>query len=198
MSARRVALYARVSTAGQDTDMQLREMRLSVSHRGWRVAAEYVDHGVSGTKANRPELDRMMASARAKEVDAVMVWRFDRFGRSVIHLVEAMNELNALGIAFVSLNEAVDTTTSGGKLVFTIFSAMAEFERDVIVERVNAGLRSARARGVVGGRPRVKMTPLQALTAWSEHGSLRAAVAATGVSRGTLRLLARRAAKEGR
>lgn len=197
MSApKRVALYARVSTTGQDVDLQLREMRMGCLARNWRIAGEYVDRGVSGRKENRPELDRMLDAARGGELDAVMVWRFDRFGRSVQHLIRSMEELNRLGVAFVSLTESVDTTTAAGRLVFTIFGAMAEFERNVIVERVNAGLRSARARGRVGGRRPVPISAERAFEAVVLAGSIVRGAAALGTSYGTARSLYRKSLRE--
>ena len=146
----RVAIYARVSTAnnGQDPSMQTRELREYVAHRGWIVSGEYVDLGISGTKEKRPELDRLMAQAHRRRFDAVIVWKFDRFARSVSHLLRALETFDALGIHFVSLSESVDTSTPAGKMVFTVLGAVAELERSLIAERVRAGLRNARAKGI--------------------------------------------------
>jgi DNA invertase Pin-like site-specific DNA recombinase len=151
----RVALYARVSTNNnvQDPTMQTRELREYVERRGWTVAGEYVDAGISGTKEKRPELDRLMADAHRRRFDAVIVWKFDRFARSVSHLLRALETFQALGIHFVSLSEAMDTSTPAGKMVFTVLGAVAELERSLIVERVKAGLRNARAKGKRIGRP---------------------------------------------
>lgn len=153
----RVAIYARVSTTnhGQDVSMQTRELRQFAVARGWTIAGEYVDQGVSGAKDSRPELNRLMTDAHKRKFDAVCVWRFDRFARSVSHLLRALETFNALGIAFVSLSENVDTTTPTGKMIFTVLGAVAELERSLIVERVRAGLRNARAKGRILGRPRV-------------------------------------------
>jgi DNA invertase Pin-like site-specific DNA recombinase len=153
----RVALYARVSTSnhGQDVTMQTRELREFVERRGWQLAGEYVDLGISGSKDRRPELDRLMADARRREFDAVLVWKFDRFARSVSHLLRALETFQALGIDFVSLSESLDTSTPTGKMVFTVLGAVAELERSLIIERVKAGLRNARAKGKRLGRPRV-------------------------------------------
>jgi len=150
------AIYARVSTAnnGQDPTMQTREMREYCEPRGWQVAGEYVDVGISGTKEKRPELDRLVADAHRRRFDAVVVWRFDRFARSVSHLLRALETFKALGVEFVSLSEQVDTSTPTGKMVFTVLGAVAELERSLIVERVKAGLRNARAKGKRLGRPR--------------------------------------------
>src|SRR6516164_8138213 len=152
----RVAVYARVSTLGkgQDTEVQLRDMREYVSRRGWQLAGEYVDVGISGAKERRPQLDRLVAHAHRCCFDAVAVWRFDRFARSVSHLLHALENFKALGIEFVSLSEQVDTSTPAGKMVFTVLGAVAELERSLIVERVRAGLRNARAKGKHLGRPR--------------------------------------------
>ena len=153
----RVALYARVSTTnhGQDVTAQTRELKEFVECRGWQLAGEYVDLGISGSKDRRPELDRLMAGARRREFDAVLVWKFDRFARSVSHLLRALETFQALGIDFVSLSESLDTSTPTGKMVFTVLGAVAELERGLIIERVKAGLRNARAKGKRLGRPRV-------------------------------------------
>jgi DNA invertase Pin-like site-specific DNA recombinase len=154
----KAAIYARVSTAnsGQDPTMQTRELREYCQRRGWELAGEpYVDVGVSGSKERRPELDRLMADAHRRRFDVVAVWKFDRFARSVSHLLRALETFRALGIEFVSLSEQIDTSTPMGKMVFTILGSVAELERSMIVERVKAGLRNARAKGKRLGRPRV-------------------------------------------
>ena len=152
----KAALYARVSTSnnGQDPEVQLRELREYCQRRGWKLADEYVDVGISGTKATRPELNRLMADAHRRRFDVVTVHRFDRFARSVSHLLRALENFKALGIEFVSLSEQVDTSTPTGKMVFTVLGAVAELERSLIAERVKAGLRNARAKGKKLGRPR--------------------------------------------
>lgn len=152
----RIALYARVSTSnnGQDPEVQLRELREYCQRRGWTIFAEYVDAGVSGSKDSRPELNRLMAEAKRSRFDAVVVWKFDRFARSVSHLLRALEEFNALGIDFVSLSEQMDTSTPTGRMVFTVLGAVAELERSLIAERVKAGLRNAKAKGKRLGRPR--------------------------------------------
>ena len=153
----KVAIYARVSTAnnGQDPAMQTRELREYADRRGWTVSSEYVDIGISGTKEKRPELDRLMTDAHRRRFDAVVVWKFDRFARSVSHLLRALETFKAQGIEFVSFSEQLDTSTPAGKLVFTVLGAVAELERSLTVERVKAGLRNARAKGKRLGRPRV-------------------------------------------
>ena len=163
-----IALYARVSTHNgqQDPELQLRELREYCARRGWDISGEYVDH-ISGAKDKRPALDRLMADAHRRRFDAVVVWKFDRFARSVSHLLRALETFRALGIEFVSLSEQVDTSTPMGKMVFTVLGAVAELERSLIVERVKAGLRNAKAKGKRLGRPRVSvsLTKIQELRA---------------------------------
>jgi len=152
----RAALYARVSThAGQNPEMQLAELREYCARRGWEISGEFVDTGVSGARERRPELDRMLVVCRRRQVDAVVVYRYDRFARSLRQLVNALCDFDALGIQFVSLHEGVDTSTPNGRLVFGIFASIAEFERELIRERVRSGLALARAQGKRIGRPRV-------------------------------------------
>ena len=147
------AIYARVSTADQRCDLQLRDLREYCERRGWS-AVEYVDAGVSGAKASREQLDRMMLDAKRGKVDVVICWRFDRFARSTKHLLEALEEFKLLGIGFISHQEAIDTTSPMGKLLFTIVAAMAEMERSILIERVKAGISSAKAKGKSFGRPK--------------------------------------------
>jgi len=151
----RVALYGRVSTLnhGQDVEVQLRELRQFVQSRGWTIAGEYVDNGVSGAKDSRPELNRLMADSGRRRFDAVAVWRFDRFARSTSHLLRALEQFRSLGIDFISFSENVDTSTPTGKMIFTVLGAVAELERSLIAERVRSGLRNARAKGKRLGRP---------------------------------------------
>jgi DNA invertase Pin-like site-specific DNA recombinase len=153
----KAAIYARVSTNGhgQDPTMQTREIREYIERRGWQLADEYVDVGISGAKEKRPQLDRLMVDAHKRRFDCVVVWKFDRFARSVSHLLRALETFQALGIHFVSLSESMDTSTPAGKMVFTVLGAVAELERSLIVERVKAGLRNAKAKGKRIGRPQV-------------------------------------------
>jgi DNA invertase Pin-like site-specific DNA recombinase len=154
----RVALYARVSTLnGQDPEMQLSELREYASRRGWTITAEYVDQGVSGSKESRPQINQLMTDAHQRKFDAVLVWKIDRFGRSLKHLVNALADLCAYGVAFISFRDNLDLSTPSGRLMFQIIGAMAEFERSLIQERVRAGLRNARAKGKKFGRPRVQI-----------------------------------------
>jgi DNA invertase Pin-like site-specific DNA recombinase len=135
--------------------MQLSELREYASRRGWTITTEYIDQGVSGSKESRPELNQLMADAHRRKFDAVLVWKIDRFGRSLKHLVNALADLCAYGVAFVSFRDNLDLSTPSGRLMFQIIGAMAEFERSLIQERVRAGLRNARAKGKKFGRPRV-------------------------------------------
>jgi len=159
---RRAVLYARVSTHnGQDPEMQLRELREYCLRRGWPAVGEYVDLGISGAKERRPELDRLIADAHKRKFEVIVVWKFDRFARSVSHLLRALETFRALGIEFVSLSEQVDTSTPTGKMIFTVLGAVAELERSLIAERVRAGLRNARAKGKTLGRPTKQVNPAQ-------------------------------------
>jgi DNA invertase Pin-like site-specific DNA recombinase len=184
----KVALYARVSTAnnGQDPAMQTRELREYSERRGWTVAGEYVDIGISGTKEKRPELDRLMNDAHRRRFDAVVVWKFDRFARSVSHLLRALETFKAQGIEFVSFSEQLDTSTPAGKLVFTVLGAVAELERSLIVERVKAGLRNARAKGRRLGRPRVSVDPRKIALLRSQGLSWSKIAEQLGVGEGTV------------
>lgn len=151
-----VALYARVSTlhGQQDPEMQLSELRDYAIRRGLSIYQEYVDQGVSGSKESRPALNRLMSDAQRCRFDAVLVWKIDRFGRSLKHLVNSLADLSAYGIAFISLRDNLDLSTPSGRLMFQIIGTMAEFERALIQERVKAGLRNAKAKGKPIGRPR--------------------------------------------
>jgi DNA invertase Pin-like site-specific DNA recombinase len=150
----RAALYARCSThdKGQDPELQLQPLREYCQRRGFEIAGEYVDNGVSGTKDRRPQLDRLMDAARKRQVDIIIVWKLDRFGRSLKQLVTALDELSSLGIGFISYQDNLDLTTAQGRLMFHIIGAMAEFERELIRERVKAGLDNARRKGKRLGR----------------------------------------------
>ena len=171
----KAAIYARVSTTnhGQDVSMQTRELREYCQRRGFEIVGEYTDVGISGSKDSRPELNRLMADAKQRRFDAVCVWKPDRFGRSLRHLVNALADLESLGVSFISIKDNLDLSTPSGRLMFQIIGAMAEFERALIQERVKAGLRNARAKGKTLGRPRVvvdaaqpsrRLLPLHALS----------------------------------
>ena len=185
--AQRVAIYARVSTTnhGQDVSMQTRELRQFAEARGWTIAGEYIDEGVRGAKDSRPELNRLMADAHKRRFDIVCVWRFDRFARSVSHLLRALETFKALGIDFVSFSEQMDTSTPAGKMVFTVLGAVAELERSLIVERVRAGLRNARSKGKRLGRPRVTVDAARIACLRSSGASWQTITRQLGISAGT-------------
>src|SRR5271154_1306412 len=184
----KAVIYARVSTTGQgqSLEMQVRELREYCERRGWEIAGEYVDAGISGAKDSRPELNKLIAEAHRRRFDAVVVWKFDRFARSVSHLLRALETFNALGVAFVSLSEQMDTSTPTGKMVFTVLGAVAELERSLIAERVRAGLRNARAKGKTLGRPR-KIVDAGRISALRAQGlSLRSIASELGIGLATL------------
>jgi DNA invertase Pin-like site-specific DNA recombinase len=160
----KIAVYARVSTPEQDPDVQLAPLRSHAVQRGWEIVEEFVDRGVSGAKDRRPALDRLMKAVWAGRFHVVVVWRFDRFARSVKHLVGALETFRSFNIGFVSLQEQLDTSTPIGQAMFTIIGAMAQLERDIIRERVKAGLERARARGIRLGRPRAEVAPHELMT----------------------------------
>ena len=181
----RAAIYARVSTIGngQSPEMQLRELREYCERRGWQIAGEYVDVGVSGSKERRPQLDRLLANCRKRKADALVVYRYDRFARSLRQLVNALAEFDALGIQFVSLHEGVDTSTPNGRLVFGIFASIAEFERELIRDRVRSGIATARAKGRKLGRPRRVVDCLRIATLRVQGRSVREIADELGYSR---------------
>jgi putative DNA-invertase from lambdoid prophage Rac len=181
----KTALYARVSTtAGQTCENQLLELRRYVEARGWS-AAEYVDEGVSGAKERRPALDQLVADAKRRKFDVLVVWRLDRLGRNLRHLILLLEELTALGVSFVSLGEGIDTGTPAGRLQLHLLAAIAQFERERIAERVRAGLSRVRAEGRQLGRPR-RQVPVRDLESVSGL-SLDAAARRLGVSRSTVK-----------
>jgi DNA invertase Pin-like site-specific DNA recombinase len=171
--------------------MQTRELEEFCQRRGWDIFGRYVDQGISGAKDSRPELNRLMGDAHSRRFDVIAVWKFDRFARSVSHLLRALEAFQALGIEFVSLSEQIDTSTPTGKMVFTILGAVAEVERSLIVDRVRAGMRNARAKGKRIGRPPITFLPSEARQAIARayaqgEGSLRRLAARFGTSVGTV------------
>lgn len=183
----RVAIYARVSTRDQEPLNQLLELRRYAEARGWSVAGEFVDHGVSGAKDHRPSLTRLMDAARRRKIDIVLVARFDRFARSVRHLVTALEEFRTLGVAFIATGDAIDTTTPTGRMTFHIIAAMAEFERSLIQERIHAGLRRARAQGKRLGRPPKPVDTERVRDLRQQGLSLRAIARETGFNKDAVR-----------
>lgn len=182
----KAALYARVSTAdkGQDPEVQLKDLRAYARHRRWEDLEEYVDVGQSGAKEHRPELDRLLTDARRGKVQVILVWRLDRLGRSLKHLVNLLSELHERNVALVSFQESLDLSTSTGKLMFHVIAALAEFERDLIRERVKAGLAHARSRGVaLGRRSKIDAGVLRTIQEHRGRGeSIRAIAKALGIS----------------
>jgi DNA invertase Pin-like site-specific DNA recombinase len=152
----KVAAYARVSTNNhhQDPEVQLRDIRDYCDRKGWELTQVYVDKGISGTKSSRPELNRLMVDVETKRFDGVIVWKFDRFARSSAHLINSLDKFKVLGMAFVSVQDSIDTSTAMGECMFTIIAAFAQFERSVTVERIKAGLRNAKAKGHLPGKKR--------------------------------------------
>src|SRR5712672_1516614 len=150
----RIGIYARVSTKDQSCQLQIRDLRAYCQARGFDLVREYVDVGQSGAKDSRPELNKLMDEARKRQFDAIVVWRFDRFARSTKHLLLALDEFRSLDIQFISYQENMDTSSPLRQALFTIVSAVAQLERDLIRERVSAGVRNARACGKQLGRPR--------------------------------------------
>jgi DNA invertase Pin-like site-specific DNA recombinase len=167
--------------------MQLSELREYASRRGWVVAGEYVDEGVSGSKDSRPALNRLMVDAHRRRFDIVACWKVDRFGRSLKHLVNALADLDSYGVAFVSLRDNLDLSTPTGRLMFQIIGAMAEFELSLTKERVKCGLINARANGKQLGRPRRVADGDRILQMKAEGASLREIADAVGIGYGTVR-----------
>jgi DNA invertase Pin-like site-specific DNA recombinase len=183
----RIGIYARVSTKDQSCELQLRDLRAYCAARGFELVREYVDVGQSGAKDSRPELDKLMGEARKRKFDAIVVWRFDRFARSTKHLLTALEEFRALGIQFISYQENMDTSSPLGQAIFVIVAAVAQLERDLIRERVSAGLRNARAKGKILGRPTVVASCEQIIALRSKGQSLREIAANLEVGYGTVR-----------
>jgi DNA invertase Pin-like site-specific DNA recombinase len=177
----RAAIYVRVSSDAQTVDNQLLELRSYLAARQWTIAGEYRDEGICGAKDRRPALDRLVKDARRRKFDVVVTWKLDRLGRNLKHLITLLDELQTLGVAFVSLGEGIDATTPAGKLQMHILGAIAEFERGRIVERVRAGLARAKAQGKRLGRQPYAITPEQ--FAAVDSLSFLDAASALGVSR---------------
>ena len=153
----RCAIYARVSTSDQSVDMQTRDLRKLAEGRGFETAAEYLDEGQSGAKNSRPALDKMLADAKRGKFEVLLVWRLDRLGRSLAHLIRLLEDFKSWNVQLVSFSEGLDFTTSTGKLFYQLLGAFSEFERETIRERVRSGMRNARARGVRLGRPAIQI-----------------------------------------
>jgi DNA invertase Pin-like site-specific DNA recombinase len=183
----RIGIYARVSTKDQSCELQVRDLRSYCAARGFDLVREYVDVGQSGAKDSRPELNILMDDARKRQFDAIVVWRFDRFARSTKHLLSALEEFRSIGVQFISYQENVDTSTPLGQALFTIVSAVAQLERDLIRERVTAGIRNARANGKKLGRPKSGVDRERILELKAHGQSLRQIAATLGIGYGTVR-----------
>ena len=185
--ALRAALYARISTINhrQDPEVQLGELREFCQRRGFAIAQEYVDKGISGSREKRPALDKLLADCKKRLVDVVLVYRYDRFARSLRQLVNALEEFRSLGIDFISIHEGVDTSTPNGRLVFGIFASIAEFERELIRDRVRSGLAAAKAKGKRVGRPRVAVDVRRIASLRNQGRSWAEITRETGISKGT-------------
>ena len=186
MAMKRAAIYARVSTRnGQNPQMQLDELRAYCQRREWEIAGEYVDQGISGAREQRPALNHLLADCQRRRIDAVVVYRYDRFARSLRQLVNALEEFRVLGIDFISLHEGVDTSTPNGRLVFGIFASIAEFERELIRDRVRSGIAAAKARGKRLGRPKMPVDASRIAVLRAQGLSWAAISQQTGLSKGT-------------
>ena len=183
----KVAIYARVSTLDQHSGMQSDDLQEFCKRREFQLVDSYIDEGVSGSKDSRPELNRLMDDARKRRFDAVVVWKLDRFGRSIKHLVNAIAELEAVGVAFISFKESLDLSTPAGKLMFHVIAAMAEFERDLIRERTRAGVAFARSKGKRIGRPRLAVQSTDVHRLRAAGHSLRSIGRSLGISEGSVR-----------
>jgi DNA invertase Pin-like site-specific DNA recombinase len=187
MKTKRAAIYLRVSTAAQTTENQSLELRRYCDRQGWTVTKEYADHAVSGTQHERPALNEILLDAQQGKFDVLVVWKIDRLARSTAHLLEILNLLRASHVDFCSSTQGIDTTTAHGRMVFTFLGAIAEFERELITERVTAGIARAKQNGVQFGRPRVGFDINKALELRKEGLSWGTLAKRTGVSSATLR-----------
>lgn len=183
-----VAIYARVSTDRQTVDMQIHELKEYVKRRGWNLYREFIDQGYSGSDTKRPAFQEMMNEAKKRKFDVLLVWKLDRLSRSMKDLVMVLNELGGLGIDFVSYDNNLDTSTPTGKLVFHVIGAVAEFEKDIIKERVRAGLENARRKGKKLGRPSVDDSVIEEAKVLRGQGkSFRKIGKELGISEGVVR-----------
>jgi DNA invertase Pin-like site-specific DNA recombinase len=183
---KRTALYCRVSTIDQHPETQLSELRQFAANKGFQVVGEYIDHGYSGARARRPELDRMMDDARRHRFDVLLVWSCDRLARSTKHLLQTIDELNGMGVQFLSQREAIDTEGPLGRAILVIVSAMAELERCIIIERVRAGMRRARLEGRQIGRARLDINREQVIRDRRSGMSLTQVANKHGISRASV------------
>ena len=187
---KRVAIYTRVSTDGQSVENQRRELLAVAERRGWEVVQEYSDHGISGAKDRdkRPAFDRMLKGATRREFDMIAAWSVDRLGRSLQHLVAFLGEVHGAGVGLYLHQQALDTSTPAGEAMFQMCGVFAQFERSMIVSRVNAGLKRARANGKTLGRPKIAASTEKSIRkalAKGDRGILKVA-AEFGVGSGTV------------
>ena len=183
-----VAIYARVSTDKQKVDMQLNELRAFVKRSGWKVYKEFIDEGYTGANTKRPAFAEMRYDAKKRKFDILLVWKLDRLSRSLKDLINTLDELGSLGINFISYDNNLDTTTPTGKLVFQIIGAVAEFEKEIIRERVIAGLENAKQKGKQLGRPKIQDGILEKAKEMKKQGmSFRKIEKQLGVGEGTIR-----------
>ena len=187
-STTRTVIYARVSTTDQNCEMQVRELREYATRRGWQMSGEYLDTGWSGAKANRPELDRLMRDASLHHFDAVLVWKLDRFGRSVRNCLDGIESLRSHGVRFLAVSQSIDTDESNptSRLLLHILASVAEFEREMIRERVSAGVRNAKRNGKQLGRKRVVFNRDKARQMHLAGASVREIASALQVGKGTI------------
>jgi DNA invertase Pin-like site-specific DNA recombinase len=186
METKRVGIYCRVSTKEQTTENQLLDLRKYCQVRGWEIVAECVDNGISGAKDDRPALHQVMGLARKRKIDTLLVWRFDRLARSLSHLVNTLEELRGRGVDFVSYQEALDTSTPQGRMVFGVVASLAEFERALIVDRVRSGIRRAQAQGKQLGRPKAAVDLAQMHRLRLDGRSMREIASALSLGKGTV------------
>ncbi len=186
MKDKKVAVYVRVSTKDQSVDMQLNDLQRYSKERGFEIFKPYKDNGFSGSQESRPALSELMDDAKKRKFDIVLVWRFDRFARSTKHLVNALYEFRNLGIDFISYQENIDTSSPLGEAIFTIISAMATLERDIIAERVRGGLRRARANGKRLGRPKSKVDIGKVIEYRKQNKSIRQIANELNLSKGVV------------
>ncbi len=188
----RAAIYCRVSTADQSTSMQLRDLRKLANVRGFEIVKEYADEGQSGSKSTRPALDKMLEDARRGKFQVILVWRLDRLGRSLVHLLRLLEDFKSWNVQLVSFSEALDFGSSTGKLFYQLLGAFSEFERETIRERTRAGLRNARARGVTLGRKPVQVDSAEVYRLRATGESFRSISKILGCSTGTVHKHSRR------
>lgn len=177
----RTAIYCRVSTQAQEPLNQSLELRRYCELRQWTIVDEFIDHGVSGMAEARPQLDRLMKAARRRSFDLVLVYKLDRLGRNLRHLIVTLDEFRALGVGFASINEGIDTTTPAGKLQLHVLAAISEFEYGRLQERIRSGMARVKAQGKHVGRPRPDVSDEQLIAV--EGLSVRQAAFRLGVSK---------------